>query len=75
MTKTEFMLSLSELYITGNRADSSDKPSDENWTKAQMSGNACCAVLDKMLIELVVCGALTKQEHKMFYIMVSINKH
>lgn len=67
MTKQEFLANVAKLYRVGNRADSEDDPQREEWTKHAMAGEACCAALDMMLVEMVRCGAITSEERQEFF--------
>lgn len=67
MTKEKFLAKLHSLYIVGNMSDSDDNPLRETWTKPQMAGRACCALIDEMMHQLVECEAITSDDCDAFY--------
>ena len=64
MTKEEFILAFIAMYRTANASDS-DSPYP--WTKPKMAGRACCRHLDRMIIGLMECEALTAGEVEDIY--------
>jgi hypothetical protein len=59
MTKTQFLGHVQALYRVGNNSDSEFKVA---WTKPDMAGPACCRHLDRLLRDMVECGALSEDD-------------
>lgn len=67
MQKANFLDKVAALYRCGNRSDHDDKlknAPNEDWTKPEMAGQACCALLDQMLDAMVKCGAITSEDRQ-----------
>jgi len=70
MQKANFLDKVASLYRCGNRSDHDEKLNnapDETWTKPEMAGKACCALLDEMLQAMIKCNALTSEDVQEMY--------
>ena len=66
MTKQQFFAKLASLYAVANASDS-DGESREDWTHANMAGNAFCRKIDEAIKEMKACGVLTQDEADNWY--------
>ena len=66
MSKEKFIEMLAMLYSVMNRADS-DNPEKEDWTHADMAGNAGCQQFDKIMNRLLDLGVISSDEFYAFY--------
>ncbi len=61
LPKQAFMTHVRALYRCANLSDS-DHPDRAPWTRPEMAGTACCVHLDRMLNDMVACGAITLED-------------
>lgn len=66
VTKREFIHLFKTMYRVGNRSDTPPNEHEE-WTHPAMAGRACCALLDQMSHQLVLCKVLTEKERQEIY--------